>query len=168
MKSLLAAVDFSDLTDRVIAKAAEMARACEAKLWLLHCVTQQPTVAAMGEVPMVLPVDDSALPDQFPAKYRHFSQLTNALQSQGVNASMLFVSGAVTTEILAAAEGNQVDMIIMGSHGHGALYDLVVGSVAKSVLYYTTTPTLIVPAEARKGQSSAAEMHWEEPMATPY
>jgi len=168
MKNFLAPVDFSDLTDRVVAKATEMARACGAKVWLLHCVTQYPTVAAMGEVPMVLPVEESALPERFPVKHRQLTQLTKSLQNQGIDAEMLFVSGAVTTEILAAVDQHGIDLIIMGSHGHGALYDLVVGSVAKSVLYYTTTPTLIVPSEARKQKSATADVQWEEPMATPY
>lgn len=52
--------------------------------------------------------------------------------------------GEVAEEVRRYAEAHQVDLIVMGSHGHGALQGLVMGSVATKVLAATTTPVLIV------------------------
>ena len=174
MKNILVPVDFSDVTDRVIEQAAKLAGAFEAKIWLLHCINQYPAVTSMNEVPMVMPVGESELPEQFPAKHEHLQQLLDSLQSRGICAQALFVTGSTRDEILTAADLHLIDMIVMGSHGHGALYDLMVGSVTKSVLQDTHLPVLVVPTELKKVKvtepivAAVPVSQWEEPMATPY
>lgn len=52
--------------------------------------------------------------------------------------------GDIASEIQAYVKKNKIDMIIMGSHGHTALSNLVMGSVATKVLASTDVPVLIV------------------------
>lgn len=52
--------------------------------------------------------------------------------------------GDVAGEIQSYVKKNKIDMIVMGSHGHGALANLVMGSVATKVLAVTQVPVLIV------------------------
>lgn len=52
--------------------------------------------------------------------------------------------GDITEEIHRYALENKIDMIVMGSHGHHALKNLVMGSVATKVLATTNIPVLIV------------------------
>ena len=168
MKNLLVAVDFSDVTNRVLEKASEIAIGAGAKVWLLHCVERHASLAAMSEVPMAVPLSEPTLPARFPGIHLQLSELCRSLQRKGVEAEMLFVAGAVTQEILKAVNEHQIDLIFMGSRGHSSLYDLVVGSNTKSVLYYTSTPTVIVPGEQRSEKIEFTANQWEEPMATPY
>lgn len=44
----------------------------------------------------------------------------------------------------AGAKQGEFDLLVMGSHGHGALGNLVMGSVATKVMATCTTPILIV------------------------
>jgi nucleotide-binding universal stress UspA family protein len=39
-----------------------------------------------------------------------------------------------------------VDLVVLGSHGHGALAALLLGSVAEGMVRKASVPTLIVPA----------------------
>jgi nucleotide-binding universal stress UspA family protein len=52
----------------------------------------------------------------------------------------------VAEEILNQADELNADLIVMGTHGHGAMYNLLVGSVTKGVLKRSTRPVLLVPA----------------------
>lgn len=52
--------------------------------------------------------------------------------------------GDIADEIQAYVKKNKIDMVVMGSHGHGALQNLVMGSVATKVLAVTKVPVLIV------------------------
>lgn len=54
-------------------------------------------------------------------------------------------AGPVAHEIAELARRERFDLIVLGSHGHGALAGLVLGSVATGVLARCTTPVLIVP-----------------------
>lgn len=174
MKNILVPVDFSDVTDRVLEQAAKFASAFDAKIWLLHCVNQYPAVTSMNEVPMVLPVGEADLPEQFPAKHEHLQQLQHAMESRGLCCQSIFVTGSTRDEIMTAANHHLIDLIVMGSHGHGALYDLMVGSVTKSILQDIHIPVLVVPTELKKipvperAMATEAASQWEEPMATPY
>jgi nucleotide-binding universal stress UspA family protein len=53
--------------------------------------------------------------------------------------------GQAADEIAAIAEGGQFDLIVMGTHGHSSLGNLVLGSVATGVLARAKTPVLLVP-----------------------
>ncbi len=53
-------------------------------------------------------------------------------------------TGEVAREIAAYAKKNGIDLIVMGSHGEGALSNLVLGSVTTKVLATVKTPVLIV------------------------
>jgi len=53
-------------------------------------------------------------------------------------------SGAAADNIVAAAEKGKFDLVMMGSHGHGSLGNLVMGSVATKVLAHSKVPVLLV------------------------
>ena len=167
MKNLLVPVDFSDVTDRVVASAEQMARAFGAKVWLMHCVGEYPAFAAMGEIPVFIPTPDTALPGTYPDQYRKLAALTSSLRDKGVDAELLFVSGTAVEEILAVADEHQIDLVVMGSHGHGALYGLLVGTVTEGVLHQAGCPMLIVPS-VKKAAVAKPMKRREVPTATPY
>ncbi len=56
--------------------------------------------------------------------------------------------GTVVEEILKTAQEISADLIVMGSHGHGPVYNLLVGSVTEGVLKAGQRPVLLVPAPA--------------------
>lgn len=151
MKNLLVPVDFSDSTAHVIAVTESMARAFQAKVWILHCVTDYSNVGYfIGEMAMYVPNPEIPMSQQFPEEHRRLLNLNSSLVSSGIDAEPLLVTGAAVDAILEAAEHHMIDLIIIGSHGHGALYELVVGTVTKSVIQRSGRPTLVVPSFARR------------------
>ena len=66
------------------------------------------------------------------------------LEAAGVNADAVLASGDPSSEIVAAAEREQVDLIAMSTHGHRFLNDLVRGSVANEVRHRCRVPVLLV------------------------
>lgn len=67
-----------------------------------------------------------------------------ALQAQGLKAQSSYKVGHVGETIAAAATEGGYDMIIMGSHGHGSLGRLVMGSVSTQVLAQCGVPVLLI------------------------
>jgi nucleotide-binding universal stress UspA family protein len=66
------------------------------------------------------------------------------LRAEGIAFESGYKVGDIATEIHAYATLNKMDMIAMGSHGHGALQNLLMGSVATKVLAESHLPVLIV------------------------
>ena len=69
------------------------------------------------------------------------------MRQAGLEATALLVQGPIVETILAEAKKMKVDLLIVGSHGFGALYDLVVGSSSRGVLKDTEIPVLVVPVK---------------------
>ncbi|APW37253.1 universal stress protein UspA [Rhodoferax koreense] len=66
------------------------------------------------------------------------------LQSHGVQAEYVYKVGHPAQEIARYAEENGFDLVMMGSHGHGLVKNLVMGSVATKVLAQCKVPLLLV------------------------
>ena len=66
------------------------------------------------------------------------------LLRHGIDAKSNWKVGSAGTAIAKLAEQGQFDLVIMGSHGHGALATLVMGSVATQVLANCKVPVLLV------------------------
>ena len=66
------------------------------------------------------------------------------LSEQGIEAAYVHKVGHAADEIASYAEAGKFDLLIMGSHGVGALKNLVLGSVATKVLARCTAPVLLV------------------------
>ncbi len=67
-----------------------------------------------------------------------------ALQSAGLRATGAWKAGPIGETIGEFADRNHYDLVVMGSHGHGALARLVMGSVASRVLAQSGVPVLLV------------------------
>ena len=66
------------------------------------------------------------------------------LARHGIDAKSQWKVGQAGEQIAKMAESGKFDLVIMGSHGHGALGNLVMGSVATNVLAHCKVPVLLV------------------------
>ena len=75
---------------------------------------------------------------------RVMAPVTKFLERHGITAQCLCKTGKPGDLIAKLAEEGKFDLVVMGSHGHGALLNLVVGSVATEVLAGCRIPVLVV------------------------
>jgi nucleotide-binding universal stress UspA family protein len=66
------------------------------------------------------------------------------LQERGVAATLVHKVGHAADEISRYATEHAMDLIVMGSHGHGTFSNMVMGSVATKVLASCKTPVLLI------------------------
>jgi nucleotide-binding universal stress UspA family protein len=98
-------------------------------------------------------VGDDVEPLDLPAnrqpQKRQREQLAERLRACGHQVETRLEMGSTVDTILESITDMEVDLVIMGSHGHGALYDLVIGSVSEEVIRRSSVPVLIVPTRSR-------------------
>lgn len=75
---------------------------------------------------------------------RVFKPMRPFLSKQGLEASFQYKVGPVADTIAGVATKGKFDLLVMGSHGHGTLVNLVLGSVASKVLAHCSVPVLLV------------------------
>lgn len=142
--NIIAAIDFSDVTAAVVARAADLASALGARLWLIHVATPQPDFMGYEVGPVYI---RDSVAQQLRSQHQHLHRLRQSLQNQGFDVTAMLVSGTPARKILTEAQRLEADMIIMGSHGHGALFNLLMGTVCNGVLRKAPCPVVIVPAK---------------------
>lgn len=150
MKTLLAAVDFSDASRKIAAFTEDLARQLSARVVLLHVVEP---VASYVPVGAAMDVIETAPPpvmeEDLKAQQAHLERLAASLQNVQVVATI----GLAADEIVSQADQHGADFIVLGSHGHGAIYHLFAGSVVTGVLKRSHTPVIIVPIGERAAKS---------------
>ena len=72
-----------------------------------------------------------------------------AAAAAGVAFESIVTSGPPAVRILEVARDQQADLIVVGSHGGGALAHLLMGSVSERLLRESTLPVLVVPWRSR-------------------
>lgn len=142
MKTILAPIDFSTATEPVIDAAIDLAQATNGRVILLHIV-QPPILTSDYGLAMESFQEAVSLSEKHAAK--RLAELKNRVESRVPDVTVEQVSGSAIAEILEAAKRNGADYLVMGSHGHTALYDLLVGSTTHGVLRRIHCPVVIVP-----------------------
>jgi nucleotide-binding universal stress UspA family protein len=72
------------------------------------------------------------------------NQVTQGLQTEGINAEPVFVSGTAYIEIVKTAKELDVDLITLATHGRTGLRHLVFGSTAEKIIRLAPCPVLVV------------------------
>lgn len=157
MKTILAPVDFSKISDAVVEEAASLAQALEGRVVLL-AVVQPPVV--MSEYAVMMDIAEITAAGEKHAA-QQLERLAAKLKSASITTECVQVAGTPITHIIEQATQLGADYIVMGSHGHTAFYDLLVGSTTHGVLMRAKCPVIIVPAAKnappnRRSEKSAA------------
>ncbi|GAC1514697.1 MAG: universal stress protein [Gemmatimonadaceae bacterium] len=76
----------------------------------------------------------------------YLEQVCADLENDGFTSDAIFACGDPATEIAAAADREQCELIAMSTHGHRLFKDILLGSVANEVRHRTTIPVLLVRA----------------------
>ena len=140
---ILVCVDFSKVTRAVVDHAKTIAALAGAEVRLLHVAAPNPDFVGFEAGP-------DTVRNQVAHTLRHEHRAIEALAVQfneaNVRAGSLMVQGPTIETILEQVRRFAPDLVILGSHGHGALHQLLAGSVAQGVLRESTVPVLVVPA----------------------
>ena len=144
MKRILVATDGSPSSTEAVAFGVELAAEHQAELVFVHVVPTLDVVAVAGfgaiggAFPHPVSEHDRTLLDESAAV---------AAEHEVVSTTMMLRGDAVD-EIVASADSQDVDLIVVGSRGHGTIASTLLGSVSRGVLGESKRPVLIVRAAA--------------------
>ena len=141
--NIFPAVDFSAVTKDVMETLRRIAATMPARVFLVHVAPPEPAFVGYDAGPDVVRQQVAA---EARTRHQRLHQLAQELRADGVETTALLLQGATVETLIAEAGKLEAGLIVLGSHGHGAVYDLLVGSVAEGVVRRSTVPVLLVPA----------------------
>jgi nucleotide-binding universal stress UspA family protein len=143
---LLVAVDLSESTQTIVEKVEEINKEYPSRVWILHNAEPEPDFVEFKVDPLAAREN---LAKKFHEEHRQIQEIANRLRKAGLEATALLVHGATVETILKEASDLDVDMIVVGTHGRGAMYQLLVGSVSEGILKKSRYPVLVIPTHKR-------------------
>ncbi|MDX1408252.1 MAG: universal stress protein [Saprospiraceae bacterium] len=143
-KNILALIDFSDVTQRLVDKAGELAGLYDAKCWLVHITAPEPDFIGYDVGPQH---ERDHRAEELKEEHRQLQALKTALETRGVICDALLIQGDLPHTVLEEAGKLHADLIVLGSHGRSMLYELLVGSVCEYLLKHSKVPLVVVPSK---------------------
>lgn len=145
MKSILVAVDFSEITERVLKATINLAKAVDSTVMLIHVAPREPDVFGRQLTRKVI---TQPVPEDVRERYDSLMNCAKRLEDAGVTVTPLLVRGDRVRAVMREVEREKADLIVMGAHGRGGLYKRLVGSVSEGVMREARCPVLIIPSKA--------------------
>ncbi|MBD3422191.1 MAG: hypothetical protein GF398_18925 [Chitinivibrionales bacterium] len=144
MKNIVAPIDFSRVTERILLISSQLAHAFGSKVWLIHVVSPEPYPADYSAGPQS--VRDNAA-EKLKSAHQDLQNQSRRLKEMGIAATALLVKGDVVDEITRHAKKVNADLVVMGEYGHSEVRDLIMGSAAKGMMKKHICPLLFLPAD---------------------
>lgn len=141
LKRILVATDFSDHASVALNYGAALAEAFDAEVILCHVVE---TPDLISQIP---PTGEGYFPPNYQEQQKKAAQkeCESALSKTGIaKGRVLIVEGSPFYEVIRAAKSEDVDLVVVGTHGRGAIAHVLLGSVAEKIVRKAPCPVLTV------------------------
>lgn len=140
MKRILVPTDFSEHAEYALRVAAQIARKNNSEISLLHML-ELPHQAgdAMGsghKIPEIMFYKEKAI--------SNLEKLMDVDYLEGINVSEIIQFEKAFDGIIKIAKKNEVDLVVMGSHGTSGFHEMLIGSNTEKVVRFSDVPVLVI------------------------
>ncbi len=153
IKSILVPVDFSEMTGKILEYAEFLAHKFEADLAVLH-VVHVPSLAEAGSWmdPIISPSVEKDIREQMTkGAGLQLDKILSGIDNNDRKIFKVVKEGLPFEQIVKYAGENDIDLIVMGTHGRTGLSHLIIGSVAERVVRRAPCSVFCInPGEADK------------------
>jgi nucleotide-binding universal stress UspA family protein len=151
---ILVPTDFSEPAAAALKWAATLAKEFDARLYLLH-VVPEPYAYPWGTELSTLPMTDVLAQSEEASRGRlkELAASTNLPVDRVVTNAVI---GTPVDQVLALVKDQQIDLVVLGTHGRGLVGHLLLGSVAERVVRRSPVPVLTVHGEAQATETGHA------------
>ncbi len=145
--NILVAIVLSGVSRKILDKAKTLALALPAKVCLLHVVEDDQDFLDHELDPQ--DTSDQG-PQEFLQEHKDLQKEVDGFRKSGIDTKGLLSQGSIVDVILHKSKQLGVDIIIVGTHGHGGVHHMIFGSVSEGVLRSSSCPVLVIPTHDRK------------------
>ncbi|MDH7445398.1 universal stress protein [Aquimarina sp. 2201CG14-23] len=142
MKKILVPTDFSPQAESALKVAAQIAKKNDCQIYLLHILEMPVHLVDLMSSSNSAPAPEAVFFMQ--QTHKKFEEVMASDYLQGLEVIETVSFEDVLQGIIDSCEKNQIDMIIMGSHGSSGFEELFIGSNAEKVVRTSKQPVLVI------------------------
>ena len=143
-KNIMVAVDFNDSIGELMTYAESLAQTYNSKVWVLHVAEPEPDFVGYEPGPQYIR-DIKA--EEYREEHRNLQEICKSFISDEIESEALLIQGSTVETVLEEAGKLKIDLLIVGTHKHSFLHDLLKESVSMELLKKSEIPMLTIPIE---------------------
>jgi len=152
--NILVPLDGSELGEKALGAAKNLASSFTATVHLIEVVSRSPELEArrgtsgfFQTAGLEIEIDSARqlIDSRLGRAKEYLEMVTVGLQDAGINVVTAIGEGAADEQIVQYARENNIDLIVMSTHGHGGIRRLFLGSVTDRVVRSGEKPVLVIP-----------------------
>jgi manganese transport protein len=145
-KRVAVALDFSGSEKKLLEESLRFIDKHKTEVWLLH-VVESPVARTLGAEAE----DRETETDQ-----QRLDQLANIMKKDGISVQSRLGAGNPVSQLAAMINELKVELVIVGSHGHAGVSDLIHGSVINDLRHHVQANVMIIPISQRNKPEAAS------------
>jgi len=142
MKNILVALDIKPTDSLLLEQASLLAQKFGSKIWMVHVAAPDPDFVGFEMGPKYI---RDFVADELRVEHRQLQKYTNDLHLKSLEAEGLLIQGPTTDMIAAEIKKLGIDLLILGSHKHGFLYETFIGNTAMRIMKDVAIPVMMIP-----------------------
>ena len=139
---ILVAVDLSPASGKVVDAAGRIAKLTGARVYILHVAEPEPEFVGYDAGPEVV---RTQVAEELRREHKGVQALAEKLRGEGMDATALLIRGPTVEMTLKEADNLKADLVVVGTHGHSAVYDVLIGSYSAGIIRRSKLPVLVIP-----------------------
>lgn len=144
LKNIMVAVDFNDSIGELMVYADSLAQKFNSKVWILHVAEPEPDFVGYEPGPQYIR-DIKA--EEYREEHRNLQEICKNFLSEDIEGEALLIQGSTVETVMAEAQKLNVDLLIVGTHKHSFLHNLLQESVSMELIKKAEIPMLTIPID---------------------
>ena len=144
--TVLVAVDMSAASVQAVEAVRRLFPAQGLRVIVVHVAEPNPAFVGWEAGPEVV---RDQVAETIRRERHEVEAIVASLREQGLDATGRTLQGEIVATLVAEAERAEADLLVVGSHGHGAAFDLAIGTISSALIRKSTRPVLVVPSHGR-------------------
>lgn len=144
IKNILVAIDFNDTIGDLLGYAEGIAQNFGAKIWIVHVAEPDPDFVGYETGPQYI---RNMKAEEFRDEHKELQQIRQGFIDPEIESEALLIQGSTVETVLEEAQKLHCDLIVVGTHKHSFLHNLLQESVSLELLKKVNIPLLAVPIE---------------------
>ncbi|MEE2770776.1 MAG: universal stress protein [Bacteroidota bacterium] len=143
-KNIMVAVDFNDSIGELMVYADSLAAKYDSKVWIVHVADPEPDFVGYEPGPQYI---RDLKAEEYREEHHNLQEVCKNFLSEGIDSEALLIQGSTVETVMQEAKKLQVDLLIVGTHKHSFLHNLLQENVSMELLKKSEIPMLTIPIE---------------------
>lgn len=144
IQNIMVAVDFNDSVGDLLSFAESLAKKYSAKILIVHVIEANPEIVGSVTGPQYI---KDVREEEIQEEHQTLQSLCDTFLDEEVEFKALTIAGSTVDTVLEEAIKIEADLLVVGTHKHGFLYNLLSESVSLELFKKVNIPLLTIPID---------------------